>query len=160
MNFGKNAASAVFSAALFAFGAAGVLPDPSPIAMAYAADAPCDSELAAEEFSGRWKETVAKRGMIDVSRVDDGTYDVAVSWPNGAAEKIFWRMTAKSVGPQTFVYEDCVCTVRKYSPDGSYRDEIRYENGTGTFVLQDKNCLAWSDDMEDTARDSVFAKRP
>lgn len=160
MNYGRIfAASALFSASLLAFGAAGFRPGPAPITRVYAAAASCDSGLAAEEFAGKWTETVAKRGRIEVSNNDDGTFDVVVSWPNGAAEKIFWRMTAKPAEPDSFVYEDCVCTVRRYSPDGSYTEETRYENGSGAFHLQGEKRLTWANDMEDVAKDSVFAKR-
>ncbi len=160
MNFGKLlAVSVLFSASLLAFGAAGFRPGPAPITRVYAAAASCDSGLAAEEFAGKWTETVAKRGRIEVSNNDDGTFDVVVSWPNGAAEKIFWRMTAKPAEPDLFVYDDCVCTVRKYSPDGSYTEETRYENGSGAFHLQGEKRLTWANDMEDVAKDSVFAKR-
>lgn len=160
MNYGKIlAASALFSASLLAFGAAGGLPEPASITRAYAADVPCDSGLTAETFVGRWTEPVAKRGRIDVNRNDNGTFDVAVSWPNGAAEKIFWRMTVKPAEPGSFVYDDCICTVRRYSPDGSYTEETRYENGSGVFHLQGEKRLTWSDDTDDTAKDSVFAKR-
>ena len=118
MNFGKLlAVSVLFSASLLAFGAANILSDPAPTARAYAAD----SGIAAEEFVGKWTETVAKRGRIDVSQNDDGIFDVTVSWPNGAAEKIFWRMTAKPVGPDSFVYDDCFCTIRKYTPTAATR---------------------------------------
>lgn len=156
MNFGKLlAVSVLFSASLLAFGAANILSDPAPTARAYAAD----SGIAAEEFVGKWTETVAKRGRIDVSQNDDGIFDVVVSWPNGAAETIFWRMTARPLDPDSFVYEDCVCTVRRYSPDGSYTEKNRYENGSGAFHLQGEKRLTWANDMEDVAKDSVFAKR-
>ncbi|MBQ7556264.1 hypothetical protein IJS98_07460 [bacterium] len=125
----------------------------------YAADVSYESGQAAEAFAGLWTETVAKRGRIDVSPNDDGTFAVSISWPNGAAEKVFWQMTARPAEPGAFVYDDGVCTVRRYSADGSYTEKTRYENGSGAFYLQGEKRLTWSDDMEGTANNSVFAKR-
>ncbi len=151
MNYGKIAAAALFSSFLLLLGTAAA-PDAIP---AYAAASP--DTVEEDAFAGRWSETVAKRAIITVVP-RDGAYEVTVTWPNGAARKTYWRMTAEPAGSDAFAYEDCVCTERQYDRDGNYTEEILYENGSGTFFLNGGR-LTWSNDADDVAKESVFAKR-
>ncbi len=113
-----------------------------------------DEAPSAGDISGRWVESVAKRASINVVR-NGSAYDVTITWPNGAAEEITWQMTAVPAGRNTFSYEDCECIVRTYSPDGSSKERVRYENGTGRFTL-DGDMLTWDDDVSERPEPPEF----
>ncbi len=143
MNFAKTAFYVFFSLSIFSaetlFSA--------PVTHAFSENVQC-------EFSGQWSETMAKRALIQVTQRGDA-YEVSITWPNGAAEKTFWYITAIPDGPDTFIYNDCTCVTRTYNQSGGFTEHIRYEDGTGYFTV-DGDVLIWIDEIEGIANDSKF----
>lgn len=157
MHYGKLAVSVLFSASLFSFGAAGHVMD-MPTALAASAEPLAYNTLNTEGgWSGLWVETVAHRGTISITALERGDCVVRIEWPNGAAEHIVWEMTAGRDGAGRISYEDCTCTVINYSADGSETRTVRYQNGTGSFIMLDDDHITWQDDMENAGQDAVFA---
>jgi len=111
-------------------------------------------QAPAAELSGLWVESIAKRATVNITQYGS-TYDVAITWPNGAAEKILWQMTAVPSGSNTYTYDDCECIVRTYKPDGSFDERVRYKNGTGRFTLEG-NTLTWDDDVSERPEPAEF----
>ena len=163
---------AILSLALLA-GCAGQAPAQEAVSTPAASEAPAETsaaetasaETAAPEaedmtaqFEGTYVEPVAGRGTIAITAVSGDTADVVVDWPNSAADRNHWEMTA-SYDSETgsLVYSDCTLTNQKFDSDGKETDETVYTDGTGSFKL-DGSQLLWYDDQNESVDMNVFVR--
>ncbi|MBR2845393.1 MAG: hypothetical protein IKF00_09315 [Solobacterium sp.] len=110
------------------------------------------------DLAGTYVETVAGRGTIVLTPVSGDTADVVIDWPNSAAERYHWEMTAvwdNDAGK--LVYKDAVLTDQKFDSDGKETDETVYTDGTGSFVI-DGTQLTWFDDKNENTEAGVFLR--
>ena len=120
-----------------------------------AVNGPAVRNAEPDDLVGRWAEKVAGRGVITIGKRGDA-YDVTVEWANSAFEQSYWEMTAEPTGNGAEVrYENGRYAVRAYDSNGNYTEDVRYENGTGTFSL-DAGEVVWEDDVDGVADGSVF----
>lgn len=111
------------------------------------------------DLEGTYVETVAGRGTIVLTPISGDTADVVIDWPNSAAERYHWEMTAvwdNDAGK--LVYQDAVLTDQKFDSDGKETDETVYTDGTGSFVI-DGTQLTWYDDKNEDTGSSVFLRQ-
>ena len=121
------------------------------------------------------------RCQINVMPLEDDYADFVVTWSNNAASHDEWHMSGK-FDPETLsvTYDNCTKKEVVFKTDGSIEsEEIKYENGTGTFTFNpdtnansvifwmigstgtftfnpDTNVLTWKDDIENAADGIVF----
>lgn len=110
----------------------------------------------ADDLVGVWAEKIAGRGVIEITARDDGKYDVQINWGNTAAETYVWTMTAEAGNGGELRYDDGKLTIVTFREDNTSTEEVRYENGTGTFLLNSAGEIQWQDDMEHAGDDTVF----
>ncbi|MCR4962977.1 MAG: hypothetical protein K6B40_03760 [Firmicutes bacterium] len=112
----------------------------------------------ADDFLGNWAEKIAGRGQIEITKGEnDGEYQVNIHWAGSAFESANWTMTVKATeNGNQLAYDDATMVIRTYSSETEYTDEVRYENGTGTFTLNSANEIMWQDDVEQAGEDAVF----
>ena len=53
-------------------------------------------------------------------------------------------------------YDDCRHSIITFDEEGSDTETVKYENGTGEFILLSTNELMWQDDVEEAGKDSLF----
>lgn len=113
-----------------------------------------------DEMVGTWAEKIAGRGNIEIKKgAQEGRYDVQINWGSSAFETAVWTMTASSSGNDgVLTYDDGKMSVITFSEDGTESEEVKYENGTGSFYLNDKHQLVWQDDVDHSGDDTVFIK--
>jgi len=114
---------------------------------------------SADELVGTWAEKVAGRGTIEISAAGEGGYDVAIHWGNGAAQTYFWTMTAVPMGDAPIlVYTDARHTIITFESEESSTEEVVYENGVGSFSLDENGELVWSDEVEQQGAETTFVR--
>ena len=115
---------------------------------------------SADELAGTWAEKVAGRGMIEISANGNGAYDVSIQWGNGAAQTYFWTMTASAPEGDApiLIYTDARHTIITFESEESSTEEVVYENGTGSFSLDENGELVWNDDVEQQAAETTFVR--
>lgn len=111
-----------------------------------------------EDLLGRWAEKIAGRGLITISESGkEGEYTVEIHWGSSAFESVNWTMTALPTGNGgELAYDDARCFVRTYTSETEFTDAVKYENGTGRFILNSANEIMWQDDMEQAGDNTVF----
>lgn len=120
-----------------------------------AVNGPAPRYAEPDDLVGRWAEKIAGRGVITIGKNGDA-YDVTVEWANSAFEQSYWEMTAKPTGSGAELrYENGRLAIRTYGSDGNYTEDVRYENGTGTFSL-DAGEVVWQDDVDGVADETTF----
>lgn len=121
------------------------------------------SEVSEDPYEGTYVEDIAHRGVITITKVDDFLYSVSVRWPGSAYETANWELSGEFSGRAVLRYDNCKKTVTTYSEDGSYTDEVIYENGTGYLQMGNRSAdeitVNWVDDMENIADGTVFVKQ-
>ena len=109
-----------------------------------------------DSLIGSWSEKIAGRGYITIAKASDDRYNVQVNWGNGASEMYVWTMTASPAASNILHYDDCRHSIITFDEEGSDTETVKYENGTGEFILLSTNELMWQDDVEETGKDSLF----
>ena len=111
----------------------------------------------ADSLKGTWIEKIAGRGNITIEDgAEDGNYNVSVYWGSSASEAYVWNMTAQPIDNNTIGYSDCRHSIITFYEDGTESEELKYENGTGTFTLNSANEIMWQDDVDGAGADTVF----
>ena len=84
-------------------------------------------------------------------------YAVHITWGNSAFETYTWEMIATpSDDGASLVYRNGKQVILTFSEDGSETADVRYENGTGSFSLNNLGQLVWQDDMDHAGDGTVF----
>lgn len=123
----------------------------------------CDALLTEshtpDDLVGRWTEPPTGRCLIEIGQASGTTYPVTIHWANSAFEQAVWEMTATPDETSGALrYEDAKHYIRTYTSDTEYTDEPQYENGSGTFSLNNAGELVWKDEVDDASNGSVFVK--
>ena len=118
-------------------------------------------DMAALEYTpdaliGSWAEKVAGRGVIEISKGADDTYEIQINWGDSANTMYVWNMTATPDGSNGLRYEDCRSAILTFDEKGNETEEVRYENGTGRFYLNSANEVMWEDETDHQGDDCVF----
>lgn len=102
-----------------------------------------------DDLVGRWAEKIAGRGVIEITKADDGVYNVEIGWSSSAFEKAFWEMNATPAGEYgALQYSDAKHYVRTFTSDTEYTDEVVYEDGSGLLYISADNELMWGTDKD------------
>lgn len=112
---------------------------------------------SADDLVGEWAESIAGRGVIEIAKAEDGTYNVLVNWSSSAFEHSAWQMTGVAGTGAVISYDDCKLTNIVSESETESTDTVEYENGTGRLFLEDGN-LVWVDEVQHIADGSVFIK--
>ena len=113
---------------------------------------------------GTWAEKISERVTITVDPAigDEGWHDVQITWREDLPQKDVYDMRAKYQEDGSMYYDNCRHVLRTYNDDGTFEDEIIYENEAGLLNLDlDTMVLYWTDyeqDKESDARVQTFIK--
>ncbi len=112
-----------------------------------------------DDLVGAWSEEIAGRGYIIIEKSEEAedVYAVHITWGNSAFETYTWEMIATpSDDGASLVYRNGKQVILTFSEDGSETADVRYENGTGSFSLNNLGQLVWQDDMDHAGDGTVF----
>lgn len=109
-----------------------------------------------DEFLGFWEEEKAGEGRLTVTVGENDWYGVEVSWRRNARQVDMWTMSAVPVGKGIMKYSDCSHYLLTFGDKYIEKEELLYENGTGTISFTGPKRIVWIDDQDHVADDSVF----
>ena len=127
----------------------------------------CDAVLlsnslgyTADDMIGTWAEKIAGRGNIEIEKSNtDGEYNINVSWSQNAWQMATWTMIGKATGKGAeLVYDNCKLSIISFTEAGEESEEVKYENGKGSFDLLGTYEIVWDDQQENVAENTVFVK--
>ena len=100
----------------------------------------------------------ADRCLMHIECQGEADALVTISWGSSAAEVSEWTMSGTSnEETMTIEYENGVRADRVYDENGEVTSEtIVYENGAGSFVIQDDYSIIWNDFEEHVANGMTF----
>lgn len=107
-----------------------------------------DFETAsAESYPGTWAEQTAERVILTIKESDEPDwYDAEITWREDLPQKDVYTMRAHYQEDGSLYYEDCTYVIRTFEEDGTYTDELQYENGSGLFSYSPSaELLYWTD---------------
>ena len=112
----------------------------------------------AVEYVGTWSESVAHRGVIEISGGPQ-QYKVDIHWPGSAFEASDWSFSGSFNADGIMSYSNATKTVTTFSEGGDGVSVVQYSDGTGKLIYSASgNCLYWTDDKEQIAAESSFVK--
>ncbi|MBR2802657.1 MAG: hypothetical protein IKE21_08780 [Erysipelotrichaceae bacterium] len=133
-------------------------PQPSettePTAAPEASEAPASASC--EELAGTYVDSVAGRGVLTLTAVEDGA-DISVSWSSSAAAHSEWTMHAVyDADKKQLDYKDAKMETIVFNDDGTEKSrETGYTDGKGSFLVTEEG-LEWKDGMGDIAEGTLF----
>lgn len=118
-------------------------------------------------YAGSYVEETAGRGMMEITRNNDGTYSVEVNWASSASEKNSWNFTGEFNGRGVMNYTNCRKTTDAYDVNGSYTYDsyglmtpyTTYTMGSGYIEFKEEGILEWHDDMGDILPGTRFVSK-
>lgn len=116
--------------------------------------------FAAEEedaFLGTWIETIAQRGIIEITK-EDGAYKIEVAWPSSAFERSVWNLTGTlNEEGNAIVYKTGSYSVHTFDEEGNFTESENRVGLAGTMELRDGK-IYWTEAGSEDAEPSVFEK--
>ena len=144
----------------FAAAIAAMLPAGGACAAPNAAqDAAVESKIsdhAADEFIGFWEKEGNNRIGLTITPAEKGWYGIEISWPRNKQQVDMWTMTAKPAGNHVLQYTDCKHYLLTFGEKYIEKEELLYEDGTGSLHMVAAKRITWQDDQEHKADGAAF----
>lgn len=114
-----------------------------------------ESTVEDVDLSGSWQDEISQRASMDVTKNDDGSYDILVHWGGSAFETAIWEIHGTyDVAAGELLYADGKYSIHTFEEDGT--ETISSEETTnGGFIMEDGK-LRWKDSMNDS--EGLFTK--
>lgn len=113
-------------------------------------------EFAGEmDLSGSWDDEVSKRASMDVTRNEDGSYNILVHWGGSATETAIWEI--HGVYDETsgmLTYDDGEYSIHTFTEDN--QETVSGQETTKGSFMKEGEKLRWSDSKN--SEDGIFVK--
>ena len=109
-----------------------------------------------DEFIGFWEEEKEGDSRLTVTPAEKGWYGIEISWPRNKHQVDMWTMTAKPTGNHIMQYTDCKHYLLTFGQQYIEKEELLYQDGTGSVIMIDTKKVAWLDDQDHRADDTAF----
>lgn len=115
-----------------------------------------------DRFTGNYRGDIHTRATMNITKNDDGSYNVHIRWSGSCAEAAEWDFSGEIDGRQVLHYNNCTKKHTVTDENGNQTSEVVYTNGTGFINITqpdaDKVGFGWKDDMEDEGKGVLFVK--
>ena len=112
-----------------------------------------DSVSGEMELAGSWQDEISQRASMDVTKNDDGSYDIVVSWGGGATETAIWQIHGTyDEASGMLSYEDGVYTVHTWDESGA--ESVTEDETTKGVFMKEGEKLRWQDSKN--SEDGLF----
>ena len=96
------------------------------------------------DLSGSWQDEVSQRASMDVTKNQDGSYSIVVSWANGASETVIWQITGTyDEASGMLSYNNGVYTVHTWDEEGA--ETVSEPETTKGAFMKEGDKLRWQD---------------
>ncbi len=105
------------------------------------------------ELEGTWTDEISGRAEMDITALEDSTYDVLVHWGSSASEAAIWEFTG-SYDPASgnLSYTDAKHYTLVFNEDGE--ETVKDETTTEGALLKEGDKLRWQDSANE--EDCIF----
>ena len=114
------------------------------------------SNYSADEFIGFWEKEGNDRIGLTVTPAEKGWYGIEISWPRNNRQVDMYTMTAKPAGEHVLQYTDCRHYLLTFGEKYIEKEELLYQDGTGSLRMVGAKRIEWQDDQEHKADGDVF----
>ena len=114
------------------------------------------SNYSADEFIGFWEKEGHDRIGLTITPAEKGWYGIEVSWPRNNRQVDMYTMTAKPAGNHVLQYSDCKHYLVTFGEKYIEKEELLYQDGTGSLRMVAAKRITWQDNQEHKADDAVF----
>ena len=108
-------------------------------------------------YNGQWAEKSAERIVAKFTLIDT-CYHVEIGWrEKGLAQYETWEMNAENNGNDTLAYSNGRYFIQRYErqDDTNCTTDTIYNDGFGTFFINDDGNLVWNDG-KDSLQEATF----
>lgn len=120
-------------------------PDPDALLQEFTGDG---------DFTGSWEDEVSGRAVMDVTKAEDGSYDILISWHDATGATAVWEIHGTfDPASGTLVYEDGAYSLHTW--DENDNETVSDETMTQGVLMKEGDKLRWQDTALDT--DALFA---
>ena len=114
-----------------------------------------ESAVEDVDLSGSWQDEISQRAGMDVTKNEDGSYDILVHWGGSAFETAIWEIHGTYDGAAgELLYNDGKYSIHTFDEDGT-KTISSEETTNGGFIMEDGK-LRWKDSMNDS--EGLFTK--
>ncbi len=108
---------------------------------------------------GRWRESIAGRGVIDISSAGGAHFNIEIAWADSAFTTYYWYCYGIYDAAQGGIAYNSGCQVEETydEQDVPPTTTVMYEDGSGLFLLTEEGII-WEDYKENAGEDCVFIK--
>lgn len=107
------------------------------------------------DLSGSWDDEVSQRASMDVTRNEDGSYNILVHWGGSATETAIWEI--HGVYDETsgmLTYDDGAYSIHTITYDN--QETVSDQETTKGSFMKEGDKLRWSDSKN--SEDGIFVK--
>ncbi len=107
------------------------------------------------DLSGSWDDEVSQRASMDVTRNEDGSYNILVHWGGSATETAIWEI--HGVYDETsgmLTYDDGAYSIHTITDDN--QETVSDQETTKGSFMKEGDKLRWSDSKN--SEDGIFVK--
>ena len=106
-------------------------------------------------LAGSWDDEVSKRASMDVTKNEDGSYDILVHWGGSATETAIWSIHGEYNPTSGMLsYEDGVYSIHTFDDKGN--ETVSGEEKTKGAFMKEGEKLRWQDSKN--TDDGLFSK--
>jgi hypothetical protein len=107
------------------------------------------------DLSGSWDDEVSKRASMDVTKNEDGSYDITVHWGGSATETAIWTIHGEYDPTSGMLsYDDGNYSIHTFDDKGN--ETISGEEKTSGAFMKEGDKLRWQDSKNADA--GLFSK--
>ena len=107
------------------------------------------------DLSGSWDDEVSKRASMDVTKNEDGSYDIMVHWGGSATETAIWEIHGEYDPVSGMLsYDDGNYSIHTFDDKGN--ETISGEEKTSGAFMKEGDKLRWQDSKNADA--GLFSK--
>ena len=107
------------------------------------------------DLSGSWDDEVSKRATMDITKNEDGSYDILVHWGGSATEAAIWKIHGEYNPTSGMLsYEDGIYAIHTFDDKGN--ETVSGEEKTKGAFMKEGDKLRWQDSKN--AEDGLFSR--
>ena len=119
-----------------------------------AANANYDTENGQIRYTGQWTSEDDDEFTLDIYAGDNEVYSGMITKVNDKRHVSYWEFNGTLDGSE-LSYTNCIRTDAVYNNDGLKKENIKYEDGTGTIIYVD-DMVVWKSDNDSDGDGIVF----
>ena len=119
------------------------------------ADSVLEDFTGDKDLSGSWDDEVSKRASMDVTKNEDGSYNILVHWGGSATETAIWEIHGEyDPNSGMLSYEDGAYSIHTFDDKGN--ETVSGEEKTKGAFMKEGDKLRWQDSKN--TEDGLFSK--